>query len=80
MSNQTKNQYPVGHKPVAKFRIGNVTATVWKNGKGLLSAEIIRNYKDKSGNWKTVSSYSQADLLAVAKLAERVEAYIAEHA
>lgn len=68
------------NKPVNTYRLGNLSATIWPNlvnDKTYYSTEIVRNYKDKDGNWKTSSSFSHDELLNVAKLAERAEEYIA---
>lgn len=70
MTNESK-------KPEAKFRIGSVSATVWKNENGYYRTEIIRNYK-KDDAWKTSSSFSHDELLAVTVLASRAEAWIAD--
>ena len=69
--------------PVKKFRIGYITATIWKNeteeGRSFFSTSIVRNYRDKdTEEWKDTNSYSHDDLLNVARLAERAEAFIAK--
>jgi hypothetical protein len=68
--------------PVKKFRIGGVTATIWKNeaeGRSFYNTTINRSYKDKdTDEWQETSSYSHDDLLNVAKVAERAEAFIAK--
>ena len=75
MTEATKN------KPECTYRIGNLKATVWKNdGKhgDYYTTEIVRTYRDSSDKWQTSSSFTHDDLLNVAKLAERAEAYIAK--
>ena len=56
--------------PVAKIRIGNVHATVWKNG-DFYSAQFERRYQDKDEKWQTSHSFGPADLLPLAKAADR---------
>lgn len=67
--------------PLQKFRIGLVTATVWKNevegGKAFYSVTLQRSYKD-GDDWKETESLGHADLLCAIKLLERAEAFIAE--
>jgi len=66
-------------KPVAKFRIGLVTATVWANsanGKTFHSVNLIRSYKDEHGDWQETASLQHADLLNAAKVLERAEEFI----
>ena len=58
--------------PAPKTRLGLITATIWNND-GFHSVDITRSYKDQDGNWNNTASYSQADLLNVAKCAERAE-------
>lgn len=68
------------NKPQFTYRIGSLTATIWKNEAkhgSYYNTEIVRNYKDTSGNWQTTTRFSHDDLLNVAKLAERAEEYIA---
>jgi hypothetical protein len=71
-------------QPEKTFRIGRLSATIWRNdgqdGREYYSAEIVRNYTDKDGNWKTTSSFKHDELLSVAMLAERAEQFIAEMA
>lgn len=65
-----------GNKPAAKFRIGYVTVTVWKNG-DFYNADLARSYKD-GDDWKETSQLGTGDLLNAAKCLERAEAWIAE--
>ena len=71
-------------QPEKTFRIGRLSATIWLNegneGSKFYGVEIVRNYKDKDGNWKTTSSYNLDELLNVSMLAQRAEAYIAAQA
>lgn len=71
-------------KPEKTFRIGRLSATIWLNegseGNKFFSVDIVRNYKDQNDNWKTTSSFSHDELLNVATLAQRAEAFIASKA
>lgn len=58
-------------KPEHKIRVGNVTATIWKNEHKkdkeeftTYSITIERNYM-KGDEWKTTNSYKTNDLLKV---------------
>jgi len=64
-----------GNKPAATFRIGGVKATVWRNGEHF-NVQFVRSYKDKDDKWKDGDSFGHADLLNLAKVAERAENYI----
>jgi hypothetical protein len=70
------------NEPVKKFRIGAVSATIWKNeaeGRSFYSTTIVRSYRDRdTEEWKETSSFSHDDLLNVAKVADRAEAFIAK--
>jgi len=51
--------------PEKEFRIGGVKCTVWKNEfEGITSYKysLTKTYKDKLGDWKETSQYSQNDL------------------
>lgn len=63
MSDDKKNQ------PEKKFRIGNMTATIWKNtnqkdGKEIAfyTVSLQRSYKDKDNNWKNTDSMRNNDI------------------
>lgn len=62
--------------PPYKLRLGLITATVWKND-SFFSVDFSRSYKDASGHWQSTTSYAHADLLNIAKCAERTENWIA---
>ena len=56
-------------KPVAKFRAGQVSAALWQNeitvdGRKVtvLKATVQRRYKDKSGAWKSSTSFSRNEI------------------
>lgn len=66
-------------KPAAKFRIGYITATVWKNDgleRPFYSVELSRTYKDDDGNYQNSSSLNHGDLLNASELLRRAEAWI----
>lgn len=69
-------------KPDKHFRIGSITATVWgnQNGQGnhFYSVNISRSYKDGE-EWKQSDSFGHGDLLNVAAVSKRAEAWIAEN-
>lgn len=65
----------MSNTPAYKVKLGLITATVWKN-EGFYSVDISRSYKNALGEWQSTSSYSHADLLNVAKCAERAEIWI----
>lgn len=56
-------------KPEKQFKVGNSTASVFvnevntKNGKALIkSVSLQRTYKDKEGNFQSVTSFGIADV------------------
>ena len=68
-------------KPAKKFRIGFVTATVWKNDgtdRPFYSVEVSRTYKDGDDNWQNSSGLNHGDLLNAARVLTRAEAWISE--
>lgn len=57
------------NKPVRKFVVGNVSASIWKNTievKGekveTLKTSLQKSYKDKDGNWQNTNSLDVQDL------------------
>ncbi|MGY3406126.1 hypothetical protein ACVWZV_002239 [Bradyrhizobium sp. GM5.1] len=65
-----------GEKPIKKFRVGNVTAAIWKND-AFYSVTLQRSYKDGE-EWKNADSFGHGDLMNVAKVVERAETFISE--
>ena len=67
--------------PVKRFRIGNVTASVWKNEgteKSFFNVTLRRSYKD-GDDWKDSDSLAHGDLLNASMVLTRAEAWIGEH-
>ncbi len=71
-----------GNKPFKKFRIGYLTATIWKQevegGKSFYTIDLSRTYKDSTGALKNTTSLNHDDLLNASKLLERAELFLAE--
>jgi hypothetical protein len=68
-------------QPVKRFRVGNVTAAVWKNG-GNMSVTLQKSYKVKDSEpaeWKNTDTLFHGDILNAGKALERAEAFIAEN-
>lgn len=64
------------NKPAAKFRVGFVTATVWKN-ENFYNVILSRSYKD-GDDYKDTDQLGHGDLLNGAKALERAEQFISE--
>jgi hypothetical protein len=71
---------PSANRPVAKYKHGGVELAVWTNqaeGGTMFNTTISNSFRDeKSGEWKTTTSYSPTDLLVVAELAHQAFAEI----
>jgi hypothetical protein len=60
-------------KPVGTLRDGALKATIWKrqSEKGpFYTVDLSRTYTDRDGNFKDSKSFSNAELLRIARLAE----------
>ncbi len=60
--------------PIDKIRDGACVATIWKNQseKGAFySVDLSRTYKGSDGQLKDTNSFSNTELLRIARLAER---------
>lgn len=68
----------MSNAPVKKFRVGFVSASVWKNdaSNGFYSVTFQRAYRD-GDTIKNTDSFGAADLPVLAVLASRAEAWIA---
>ena len=66
-------------QPVARFRIGLVTASVWENegnNRPFYTVTLQRSYKD-GDTYKEARQLNADDLLNAAKVLERSEEWIA---
>lgn len=61
--------------PAAKFRIGYVTATVWKNDE-YFNVVLSRSYKD-GDEWKDTDQLGHGDLMNASRALGRAEDFIA---
>ena len=60
-------------KPVDTIRDGSLKATIWANfgdNGTFYSVQITRTYQDEQGNYHDSDSFSNAQLLRVARLAQ----------
>ena len=73
-------------KPLKCFAAGGVRAAIWENeiqvngsSKTVLKATVERRYKDKSGTWKSSTSFSRNEIpLAIYCLEKAFEAIVGE--
>ena len=59
-------------KPAAKINLYPVSAAIWRKETDksvLYSVTFEKSYKDSSGKWQSSSSFSESELLLVAKAA-----------
>ena len=66
------------NQPVKKFRVGSVTAAVWKNDDNY-SVTLQKSYREKdSEEWRNTDNLFHGDILNACKALERAEAFIAK--
>lgn len=70
-------------KPIATFRAGNVSASVFGNerivdGKKVMmyNTTIQKSYTDKDNKWQTTNSYSQNDLSRLRVVVDKMLDYL----
>jgi hypothetical protein len=64
-------------EPVAKFHLGNVTATIWEKDEGAVSMAIDLSCSYKDGDkWISGTSLRAGDLLNAAKVLHRAEEWL----
>jgi len=67
--------------PVAKIRVGGVTASIWENKgeKGTTyNATYLGSYKDGEGRWHNTTSFGPGSSLELAKAADLAHTKILE--
>ena len=66
--------------PVAKLRIGLLTASIWERTTDtgtFHSVTFERRYRDAKGDWHSTQSFDKSNLLTLAKLADQADTEIA---
>ena len=66
-----------GNAPDAKFRLGFVTVSVWKNDMNFYNCSLQRSYKD-GDEFKNTEQLGSGDLLNAARLLQRAEEWISQ--
>ena len=73
----------IKNKPVANFRAGQVTASVWATKKEINKKEItffnvtiVKNYMDDEEEWKQTSSFNREDLVKVLLVTNKAIDYV----
>ena len=64
-----------GNQPIAKFRIGYVTATIWQNDK-YYNVVLSKAYKD-GDEWKDTDQLGHGDLMNAVRVLQRAEEFMA---
>jgi len=80
MSLKKKTETETKTPPVAKVRVGLITASIWERvtDKGTFyNVTFERRYKD-GNEWKSTHSYGAEDLLVLAKCADLAHTKIVE--
>jgi hypothetical protein len=68
---------PKGNQPAEKFRLGYVTATIWKND-DFYNVVLTRSYKEDD-EWKDTDQLGAGDLMNAVRVLQRAEDFIAQH-
>lgn len=63
------------NQPAAKFRLGYVSATIWKN-EDFYNVTLSKSYKD-GDEWKDTDSLGAGDLMNAVRVLQRAEDWIA---
>lgn len=61
--------------PIKKFQSGKVQLSIWQNEYGY-TYTFQKSYKGKDGQWKNVTSFTDADLLDIAFLAQHIKSKV----
>ena len=66
-------------QPENQLRLGRLKAAVWRNeadGRTFRTVSFSRLYRNEDDEWRSAYSFRTGDLLALAKLADRVHSRI----
>jgi len=79
-NNRKSQSTEKANPPVAKLRIGLLTASIWgrttDNGT-FYSVTFERRYRDANGDWHSTQGFDKGNLLTLAKLADQADTEIA---
>lgn len=67
--------------PAKKFRIGYITANVWKNDNGnrtFYNVNLTRTYKNSDGGLEQTDGLGHGDLLNAVRVLQRAESWISD--
>lgn len=81
MTTETETTAKTVKPPVAKIRVGLVTASIWERAAAnsvYHGVTFERSYRDANGQWHTTQSYDGVDLLALAKASDLAHTRILE--
>lgn len=70
------------NEPASKIKLFPISAVIWRNEteKSVrYSVTFEKSYKDSTGKWQSTSSFSESDLLLVAKAANLAHDEIQDH-
>ena len=67
---------PKGNQPAEKFRLGYVTATIWKND-DFYNCVLSRSYKD-GDDWQETDQLGAGDIMNAVRVLQRAEDWIAQ--
>lgn len=63
-------------QPVAKFRLGYVTATIWQNDK-FYSTVLSKSYKE-GDDWRETDQLGSGDLMNAVRVLQRAEDFVSD--
>lgn len=66
------------NQPAAKFRLGFVTATVWKND-DFFNVVLTRSYKDADDQWQDTDQLNAGDLQNAREVLQKACDFVVEN-
>lgn len=62
-------------EPLKRFRVGSVTAAIWKNENGF-SVTLQKSYRDEGGTWANTNSLFHGDVACALRALDRAERWL----
>jgi len=79
---QSSNRKNPDVKPVTTFKIGDISAAVWRNvsshGYVFFNITVRRAYKDPDGNWQNTNSFTAKEALVAAECLRQAALWAAQ--
>lgn len=70
------DEFQSKQRPLKDFRVGSVTAAIWKSGDKGYSVTLQKSYKDDDGVWQNTPFMFHGDVACALRALDRAERWL----